>query len=51
MGRGELEGLAATFAATLDDGRYSMAQLQGFLMRYKDNPRQAAKEATTIDSL
>ncbi|KAG8901796.1 hypothetical protein FRB99_005096 [Tulasnella sp. 403] len=39
------EALANKFAATIPDRFLSMATLQGYLMRYKTEPRQAAENA------
>ncbi|CAE6362641.1 unnamed protein product [Rhizoctonia solani] len=42
--KGSIESCAKDYAATIPPGKFSVAQLQGYLMRYKGQPEQATKD-------
>lgn len=39
----ELKSLAQKFSKPIDDGQFSMAELQGYLLKYKQDPRKACE--------
>ena len=44
--KGSLDAHAQQFASAIPSKQFSVAQLQGFLMRYKGQPEQAATDIT-----
>lgn len=42
----ELKELARKFSGPIENGVFSIAELQGYLLKYKNDPREACQEIT-----